>query len=282
MLMGYVFCEPLKTKQAEEVVQTHIDNIYCKFGGSLKILTDNGTEFKNELFDKVAKELGVIHKKYTAPYHPASNGRIEVFHNFLKTCLSKHISQTLEWDQVIPLACAGYNFMPSESSKEAPFLLMFSRDPVLLLNMLLTPTICYMGDSEGILSLEMLKNLYDTIATNIKIARSKRDPKTQDLLALLKAGDTVMIKYHIAGPFDHKYIGDYRAVAIQGQQVELMPSHRGKTKMEHIMHVKYVLPADQLVSCLPNYNKFGNHNKLRLDPKYIPDLGWGSKTHKKT
>ena len=51
MLMGYVFCEPLKTKQAEEVVQTYIDNIYCKFGGSLKILTDNGTEFKNELFE---------------------------------------------------------------------------------------------------------------------------------------------------------------------------------------------------------------------------------------
>ena len=40
----------------------YIDHIYCKFGGSLKILTDNGTEFKNELFDKVAKELAVIHK----------------------------------------------------------------------------------------------------------------------------------------------------------------------------------------------------------------------------
>ena len=82
-------------------------------------------EFKNELFDKVAKELGVIDKSYTAPYHQASNGQIEGFQNFLKACLSKHISQTLEWDQVIPLACATYNFMPSESSKEAPFFLMF-------------------------------------------------------------------------------------------------------------------------------------------------------------
>ena len=163
MLTGYVFCEPLKTKQAEEVVQTYIDNIYCKFRGSLKILTDNGTEFKNELFDKVAKELGVIHKRYTAPYHPASNGRIEGFHNFLKMCLSKHIHQMLEWDQVIPLACAAYNFLPSESLKEAPFFLMFGRDLVLPLNTLLIPTIQYMGDSEGILSLETLKNLYETV-----------------------------------------------------------------------------------------------------------------------
>ena len=160
VLTGYVFCEPLKTKQAKEVVQTYIDHIYCKFGGSLKILMDNGTEFKNELFDKVAKELGVIHKQYTAPYHPAFNGRIEGFHNFLKACLSKHISQTLEWNQVIPLACAAYNFMPSESSKEALFFLMFGRDPVLPLNTLLVPTLWYMGDSEGFLSLETLKNLY--------------------------------------------------------------------------------------------------------------------------
>ena len=50
----------------------YIDKIYCKVGGSLKILTDNGTEFKKELFDKVAKDLGAIHKKYMTLYHPAS------------------------------------------------------------------------------------------------------------------------------------------------------------------------------------------------------------------
>ena len=68
MLTGYVFCVPLKTKQASEVLQAYIDNVYAKFGGSLKILSDNGTEFKNQLFEKVAKELGVKHKIYTAPY----------------------------------------------------------------------------------------------------------------------------------------------------------------------------------------------------------------------
>ena len=30
---------------AEEVLQAYIDNIYSKFGGSIKILSDNGTEF---------------------------------------------------------------------------------------------------------------------------------------------------------------------------------------------------------------------------------------------
>ena len=74
MLTGYVFCIPLKTKTAEEVLQAYIDNVYAKFGGSLKILSDNGTEFKNKIFEQVAKELGVVYKIYTPPYHPASNG----------------------------------------------------------------------------------------------------------------------------------------------------------------------------------------------------------------
>ena len=66
-------------------------NVRAKFGGSLKILSDNGTEFKNQLFEKVARELGVKHKIYTAPYRPSSNGHIEGFHNFLKACISKHV-----------------------------------------------------------------------------------------------------------------------------------------------------------------------------------------------
>ena len=92
VLTGYVFCIPLKTKQVDEVLQAYIDNVYAKFSGSLKILLDNGTEFKNQLFEKVARELGVKHKIYTAPYRPSSNGCIEGFHSFLKACISKHIS----------------------------------------------------------------------------------------------------------------------------------------------------------------------------------------------
>ena len=65
MLTGYILCVPLQTKTAEEVIQAYIDQIYSRFGGSLKILSDNGTEFKNKLFEQVAKELGVEYKLYT-------------------------------------------------------------------------------------------------------------------------------------------------------------------------------------------------------------------------
>ena len=174
MLTGYVFCIPLKTKTAEEVLQAYIDNVYSKFGGSLKILSDNGTEFKNKIFEHIAKELGVVYKLYTPPYHPASNGRIEGFHAFIKACISKHILPQLEWDDLVPLACAAYNFIPNEHSKESPFFLMFGRDPVLPLNTLLEPKVRYMGNDNNIISLET-KNLYEIAATNLKLAQEKGD-----------------------------------------------------------------------------------------------------------
>ena len=170
MLMGYVFCVPLKTKTAEEVIQAYIDNVYSKFGGSMKILSDNGTEFKNKIFEQVAKELGIVHKLYTPPYHPASNDRIEGFHAFLKACIAKHIAPQLEWDVLVPLACAAYNFIPNEHSKESPFFLMFGRDPVLPLNTLLEPKIRYMGNDVNVLSLEAMKNMFEIAATNLKLA----------------------------------------------------------------------------------------------------------------
>ena len=78
----------------------------------------------------VATTLGVEHRVYSLLYHPLSNGRIEGFHNFLKACMSKHVSKFLEWDQVIPLAYTAYNFSPNKCSKESPSFLMFGRDPL--------------------------------------------------------------------------------------------------------------------------------------------------------
>ena len=121
MHTGFVFCIPLKTKSAEDVVQAYIDRVYSQFGGSEKVLKDNGTEFKNKLINEVCEQLGVKHKIYLPPYRPQSNGRIESFHYFLKACISKHITPQIEWDDVVPLACVAYNFLPNEHSKESPF-----------------------------------------------------------------------------------------------------------------------------------------------------------------
>ena len=132
-----------------------------------------------------------MYKLYTPPCHSASNSRIEGFHAFLKACISKHISPQLEWDDLVPLACTVYNFIPNEHSKGSPFFLVFGRDPVLPLNTLLAPKIRYMGNDINIISLEIIKSLYEIVAMNLKLAREKGDPQEQPPPTKLQPGDTV-------------------------------------------------------------------------------------------
>ena len=101
MFTGYTFCIPIPNKMAKTVLKAYMDNVYCQFGGSLKILSDNGTEFKNKLMEEVSK-----------------------------ACIAKQIAPQLEWDDIVPLACAAYNFLPNEHSRESPFFLMYGRDPL--------------------------------------------------------------------------------------------------------------------------------------------------------
>ena len=274
MLTGYTFCIPIPSKKASDVITAYIDNVYSKFGGSKKILSDNGTEFKNQLFEKIAKELGVEFKCYTAPYHPQSNGRIEGFHHFLKSCMTKHISTTMEWDLVVNLATAAYNFFPNEHSKESPFFLMFGRDPRVPLNTLLTPKIRYMGTEENILSLEALQRIYHLVAENLKIAKERLHKNQQAYPTKLKTEDMVMIKTHAEGQFQPIYKGYYRIVSFKGNQVQVIPVEGGKPHLVHITDVKYIMPVDSIIPHLPLPNQFGRMSKHNLNPKNIPDLKW--------
>ena len=192
----------------------------------------------------------------------------------MKACLSKHVISKLEWDDVVPLACAAYNFMPNENSRESPFFLMFARDPILPLNTLLVPKIRYMGNDVNIISLEAMKSIFELVAVNLKNARTCKDPKHFPDVTKLNVDDTMMIKNHTAKPFEPKYIGDYRIIKIVGHKVQLQPCQGGPTKEEHLDHIKYVLPADRYISVVPDYEQFGQKTNLRLNPSNIPNFQW--------
>ena len=143
---------------------------------------------------------------------------------------------------------------------------MFGRDPVLPLNTLLEPKVRYMGNDMNIISLETMKNLYEIAATNLKLALEKGDPQDQPPPTKLQPGDTVLIQNHNKGPFDSKFIGDFRVVSLKGNQVEVQPAVGGPTEMKHIKHVKYVLPADKYINKLLNYSRFERKTTLRMNP----------------
>ena len=77
-------------KSAETIVIAYMDHIYSVFGGSSCMLTENGSKFRNDVFDEVCDKLG-IKRVYSPVYTPQSNGKLEEFDQFFKACISKHI-----------------------------------------------------------------------------------------------------------------------------------------------------------------------------------------------
>ena len=231
----------------------------------------------------MAKELGVEHKIYSPPYRPQSNGRIEGFHAFLKTCLAKHVSPSVEWDEVCTLAMAAYNFLPNEHSRESPFFIMFGRDPRLPLTELFQHKLRYLGTDETVLSLQALRNMYLVIAENLRKARERSTTPYPKKPTTIQQNQLVTLKVHIRKALDPRYEGTYRVIGIKGNQVELVQNGTvTPTKWAHVSHLKPLLRADEIIEQLPKDSAFARKTKLALNPDNIPDLKWKRATQLNT
>ena len=248
MLRGFTWCIPLKTKTVEELAKAYLDHIYSLFGESVKILMDNGTEYKNKLFKKVITKLGMEFSIHSPPYRPQSNGKIEGFHRFLKACIVKHINHGLEWDELTPMAMACYNFFPDCSARKSAFFIMSRGDPINNLNMMLHATRGYFHDDNGLPNLEALKNIYQVVSQQLLNSREgyiKKHFNQQPSVPQLQAGDLILIKNHTAKSFKPKYKENYRIVKIHGNNMEIQDL-RGNISMVHVTDVKRTTLMEQV------------------------------------
>ena len=104
---------------------------------------------------QVLQQLG-IDRIFSAPYHPQSNGKLEVFHKYLKPTLKKLCEKDpTNWDKYLNQVLASYSITPNLAMAESPFFLVYGRDPNLPLYQLLEPIQHFLGDPDlGMLNLE--------------------------------------------------------------------------------------------------------------------------------
>ena len=132
-----------------------------------------GQSLKTSSSRKSSRKLSTEFSIHSLPYRPQSNGKIEGFHRFLKACIGKDINHGLERDKLTPMATACYNFFPNCSARESAFFIMFGRDPIHKLNMMLHSTRRYFHDGNGLPNLEALKNIYQVVAQQLLNSRER-------------------------------------------------------------------------------------------------------------
>ena len=175
-------------------------------------------------------------------------------------------------------ATAAYNFFQTESSHVALFFLMFGREAAVKHTLLATESLKYLGSEEGILDIELMKELFHIVAFNLDKARKARDNnkprKAKSTPQTLKSGDNVLVRDHTSKVFQPKY-KDFCIVKIIGKnQVEVKDNHSHTMKV-HRKDVKKVQMIDK-VSDLYSEEQDSNVRSCRkiLSIHKTPDLQW--------
>lgn len=110
-----------------EDVQEGLFNIFCRIGFPHTILSDNGPQFKSEIYLQVCRFFNIKPTK-SSIYHPQSNGMVERFNGTLKSILRKVAENEPDnWDRFISAALFAYREIPNETTGVSPYELVFGR-----------------------------------------------------------------------------------------------------------------------------------------------------------
>ena len=111
-LTGWPGAFPIPNQKADTIVCVLINNYLPIHMCPCFILSDNGTEFKNQLMDNILQQLG-INCIFSSPYQPQSNGKLKMFHKYLKPALKKLCENDPDnWDKYINQILASYCVTP--------------------------------------------------------------------------------------------------------------------------------------------------------------------------
>ena len=234
-LTGWPEAFPIPDKSADTIVATLINQYLPVHMCPRYILSDNGMEFKNSLMDQVLQQLG-IDRIFSAPYHPQSNGKLEVFHKYLKPTLKKLCKKDpANWDKYLNQVLTSYRITPNLATAELPFFLVYGRDPNLLLHQLLEPMQWFLGDPDsGKLHLETHRL---ALAIAKKTLDENRFTATQKTLArdhpAFQVGNHVYFKNKQPGKWDLKWRPGYRIVRIECNGMDTSSTLKTRLQGKH-------------------------------------------------
>ncbi|CAF1313731.1 unnamed protein product [Didymodactylos carnosus] len=167
-----------------------MEEVILKYGVPRKIITDQGTHFKNELMEKIALLMGFKHA-FATTYHPQTNGQVERFNATFYPQLAKlHDDNLNNWDEYLPACIFAYNTGLHSTTGYSPFQLMFAREPILPFDSP-TSTITLTKPNDYWTQITQLTKVYRRIHQQ-QLSKQRYDQQRAD--PTYKPGDLVFIK----------------------------------------------------------------------------------------
>ena len=124
----YVESVAVPNSVTETVIDCLKDYILYRHSVPKEIILDQGRQFISELNKQSAEDLG-YQLKFTAPYHPQTNGMTERVNQTIKKRIAKKCApDQKDWDTCLKSATFYYNTAVHESTGFSPFYLLYGHD----------------------------------------------------------------------------------------------------------------------------------------------------------
>ena len=132
---------PIPNEEARTIATVLLNNFFIKFGLPLECHSDLGRNFVSNVFKEVCDLLGV-HKTYTTPRHPQSDGLVERYNlsivNYIRAYMDPRKHQS-DWDENVCLATFAYRSCVHPATGETPNLMMLGKEVYLPLDVCFHP-----------------------------------------------------------------------------------------------------------------------------------------------
>ncbi|KAJ1700962.1 hypothetical protein LUZ63_000741 [Rhynchospora breviuscula] len=117
--------------KASDVVKFFTNQVLYRYENPRKIISDNGTVFKNTKVDDFAKKYK-IERRYSSVYNPRANGLAEAFNKVLIKILRKTVgANQRNWHEKLPEALWAYRITHRTATQATPYSLVYGTEAVL-------------------------------------------------------------------------------------------------------------------------------------------------------
>ncbi|XP_022020027.1 uncharacterized protein LOC110920078 [Helianthus annuus] len=128
----WIKAKPLRTITGDQILRFVWENIVCRYGMPLCIVSDNGKQFPEKPFKTWCERMH-IEQNFTSVAHPQANGQVERANRSIVEGIKKRLGKEgVSWADKLPHDLWAHRTMPKTSTKETPFSLTYGTEAVIL------------------------------------------------------------------------------------------------------------------------------------------------------
>lgn len=223
-LTKYLVTAPMADKSAKQVAKAIFEHFILIYGPLKEILTDRGTEYKNELMSEICKLMSINQRTSTAHRHQTV-GAVERNHRVLNEYMRSYLDGKYDdWEKQIKYYTLCYNISKNTcfNFKFSPYELIFGRGITL-------PEEIFSGKITPIYNIENYAAEVKLRLNNALIAareyieklkiRNKEIYDRNSNPITVNIGDKVLLEVEPYHKHKNKYAGPFEVISIDGHNV---------------------------------------------------------------